>query len=808
MKYGSTLRQHSVSEWEHFNIDYDYLKGLIKQQTTPGTSKDVSISGQEEITDEAFGDTFYKALKAQHDRISLFIRSKSGEIERRLEHIGRNLEQLQNQHASEGPTGRLLVRVVEMYAKIDADVTRKFDHSRFEVAQRTGFSKILKKYKRWTKDTWLEHHFSNAVANSPDSFYQLDLEYLMRQYIDVLTPLRTLFNAPDASPAPVGANGSLSTARISQTAQNGTELDFDLALSIIPLGSCGRKATYWIHTDHIVEVQVLLLQQMHLYPGPNATASPILKDSLETTPKRRKNSTNVHKFSGGEDCVGIIVLDHPESFAIKHNTTTVASSEETVGTSPAKAAGNARWTCSTDAAVAVGLDQASEDVTIAKLKRKHLAAFLDTSVFFKDRKEPALRNRQNGNGDEDLKANITATRQWLMKHKEVRPIAGICSKRTRFVGLHNNSAGGIWATMDRDVFMKDSLHKDLNDEDRLFEARISSAQVPHAVLEVRCEGNHSAALIQTLDRTHLVERLHGFSLEKHAVWACCKLSAMSTPFWVPLLDKDIKKLPLPVGRQRRKANSAFTSRNVAFPATSTNTLVEPMPLQACRKKPKPYSEYPPFVQLQLVRRSYWNEYDNVGPEDEGYYIYVDSETSDKFPSQEYFEAWVVKARKLFGIRGAPEAVSGLSTVHSSGDETVEESYGTFAVRDPHRRTEILHTIRQETERERRSLLNEIQQDKAEMPELYLHSACLAMAVILNVMMGMMAMTNRKKERGVIDTVIQYGSPCNFLLCTIGVISMKARGERKGWLHQSVVLLVAIGNVLVDVLLLTWVFHGP
>jgi len=62
----------------------------------------------------------------------------------------------------------------------------------------------------------------------------------------------------------------------------------------------------------------------------------------------------------------------------------------TTETSQAKAAGNTRWTYSGNAAVAVGLSQASKDVTIAKLKMKHLAAFLDTSVSFKDRKELEL----------------------------------------------------------------------------------------------------------------------------------------------------------------------------------------------------------------------------------------------------------------------------------------------------------------------------------------------------------------------------------------------------------------------------------
>lgn len=65
-----------------------------------------------------------KVLQAQHDRINLFVRSKSGEIERRLEHISKSLEELRRKRSTDAPGVRLPARTVERYAKIDADVTR------------------------------------------------------------------------------------------------------------------------------------------------------------------------------------------------------------------------------------------------------------------------------------------------------------------------------------------------------------------------------------------------------------------------------------------------------------------------------------------------------------------------------------------------------------------------------------------------------------------------------------------------------------------------------------------------------------
>ena len=261
-------------------------------------------------------------------------------------------------------------------------------------------------------------------------------------------------------------------------------------------------------------------------------------------------------------------------------------------------------------------------------------------------------------------------------------------------------------------------------------------------------------------------------------------------------------------------------------------FVGPPPLKAFHKKSKRYAEYP-LIQAESERQRYWNEYNHPESEDGGYYIFVDPKASDKFPGQEFFKAWAAKTRKLFGIRDAPEEVSGLSTAECSNGKPADESpiatpksYGTFAsktkvplhkgyfsgsfrtLRDPHREDEALHTTGRETERESRNLLSEIQirQHKAELTKLYLSSACISMAIVLDVILSMMTITNRKKERDVVDNVVLFGTICNLLLCVIAVIIMETRSGRPGWLCQSVVHLIVVGNVVVDVLLLRWVFN--
>jgi SPX domain protein involved in polyphosphate accumulation len=272
-------------------------------------------------------------------------------------------------------------------------------------------------------------------------------------------------------------------------------VDFDLALSVTPLGSRGSRATYWIHPDHIVEVEVLLLQHMRLHAGSNANASPLLDDSPIATPSRRKSSTTVDKYLNNEDNVGLIVLDNPESFAKKQNASTIGSNEEATGVPQVKAAGNARWSSSGDAVVAVGLKtdqdvQDLEQIKVVKMKRKYVEAFLGGS--------------EEANQATDSPHSGAQVQKWLAEHEDIKPIADIFSKRTRFVGLHNGQSGGMWATLDTQILVKNPLPKDLKSNERFSDAHVDATSFPHAVLEVRRENNQSAALIQTLDNSHLV----------------------------------------------------------------------------------------------------------------------------------------------------------------------------------------------------------------------------------------------------------------------------------------------------------------
>ncbi|KAF2004945.1 hypothetical protein P154DRAFT_425413 [Amniculicola lignicola CBS 123094] len=861
MKYGDTLRQRSIPEWGHYNIDYDYLKDLIKHQTTPGAGKALSIPGQGETTERAFLDTFFKVLKGQHERINLFIKSKTGEIAHRLEHAGKKLQQLDAQRASRGAGAALSARTVEKYARLDADVIKAGEEirslSRFRTVQRTGFVKILKKYRRWTRDAELEQRFKEDVSSDPDSFFELDLGYLLDQYIDVLGALRASVSGGPSNSPPEHGKSQSSADRIARASVEGSDLDFDVALSITPLGQRGGRAVYWVHVDNILEVSVLLLEHLRLRTDPTSTVS--TTSSPYATPQRRKSSITADKQLSNEGDCGLIVLDDPESYARKHNSTTIGFGEETTGAIPTRAIDHARWTSSGDAALVVGLQANrsspdSDKVQIAKLERKCLASILNSST-----QEDIV---PESSGTQKQADDSAGAQRWLAEHTNVKPVVGICSKRTRFIGLDNSPAGGLWATLDREIFMKESLYETLKSNDWLAAARDEAFTFPHAILEVRREGNQSASLMKILDNSHLVQRVWGFSLETHALWTCSETSALSEPIWASLLESDIRKLPAPVKRQRRKASvvgdsSAHTSppqtstsatsvtdgqtsplfsRNGESSHTSAPDFMEPPPLRSFRKKSHRAKFKEPLpVQIEEASPSqrYWNEYDHPESEDEGYYIYIDPNAEVKFPGQELMENWVRKTKNLlhFGKSDAESPCLSPDYGTSDDDETADESvtayaraYGTMPIehrkpsvegyfsslfrglRDPRRDAQTLTNMRQQTERERQSLLAEIhiRQHEREMTKLRFYSTCLAAAVVLDVILSILTMTSRRKERGVVDSAILFGTISNLLLLAVAVLSMRTRQERLGWIHQGFVFAVVLGVVVGDILLLHWV----
>jgi hypothetical protein len=66
------------------NVDYDAVKQLIKECTTSGKGKAIAIDIPGQGDDAASEKRLLKVLVAEHERVELFVKSKSNEIQGRL----------------------------------------------------------------------------------------------------------------------------------------------------------------------------------------------------------------------------------------------------------------------------------------------------------------------------------------------------------------------------------------------------------------------------------------------------------------------------------------------------------------------------------------------------------------------------------------------------------------------------------------------------------------------------------------------------------------------------------------------------
>ncbi|CZT45000.1 uncharacterized protein RSE6_05268 [Rhynchosporium secalis] len=202
MKYGQTFLAESVPQWAAYNVDYDDLKNLIKVNTIKDQATAIVIPGQADPGLEKFENAFYNELSNQHDRVDLFVKSKSDEVGRRLQHLQKVVLRLLAR------TSRTLDHDIpqkqrDKFAKYIVQIERCGDDianlQRFVKAQRVAFHKITKKYKKWTGSGTLGERFNEQVLGNPKSFVRRDFSPLLSQYQDLSVNLRSS-TPPDSEP--------------------------------------------------------------------------------------------------------------------------------------------------------------------------------------------------------------------------------------------------------------------------------------------------------------------------------------------------------------------------------------------------------------------------------------------------------------------------------------------------------------------------------------------------------------------------------------------------------------------------------
>jgi len=406
--------------------------------------------------------------------------------------------------------------------------------SRYIGAQQLGFVKLLKKYKKWTNSTGLEQRFKDQVISKPNSLWKADLTHLLEIWTDVLTVVRASTldaqhrTSRPASPVPrrnpvsfsQRQRSDLVASSVSQVVASNSHVKFDTVFAVTPRGDRGSRAIYWVHSDYVLQLQVLLFQHFRpLLPKTRSIRSQSTASSIASSRKSSLGQLDSISPHDREAYAGFCVIDDLERFVRSHNSAPVADTEDPLEMRK-RGMGSSRWTYQSEANIF--LDPAPEDresragdAMMVRVKRKRLQSFFNLDQPFASRRNSS-NDHESSPSSPSLNTNtekLDNTRSWLMKHRNVKPLAGACSRRARYVGTQNDAASGHWAVLDQDITMAQSLHNEIVEADWPSNMQRHAERFPHALLEVRQEGECPVDIIGILDASHLVSLVCQYTLK-------------------------------------------------------------------------------------------------------------------------------------------------------------------------------------------------------------------------------------------------------------------------------------------------------
>ena len=840
MKFGETLYQRSVPKWSAYNVKYNELKDLIKSRTSSGTAVPVSIPSVGVSRWQPLENDLFRVISAEYENVALFLHSKQGEIERRLSHLEKQVHSAKRA-VEHGALDRPILQA-RKYQKLLRDADGIGDEienlSRFANVQKTAIRKILKKYRKWTGSTALQHRLDVEVFSSG----ALQVDYA--EYLGRLSAQSTTISSDLAGPMLAGHDVSRRGSVAKTAIHNATSrsrskmlnehsakgsLDHDAALATVPYSEVAGSAYFWIHPDNLEQAETLILRHMRTV-GPQSSAS--------RTPTSVENASDSDVRQNH-----LAFFDNAQRFG-----------QDRSISKPSRAALTARWTPATEALITLtSLTPKSAESETLKVKRKDLASTL--------KREPAskLGFRQSA---------AAKIRDYLSEHRDVKPLAELHSSRSRYIGINNSNEVGTWATLDSSITIATCDEQQLGDVNADAE---SGEAFPHAIFFVRWEFSRVPELVRILDASHLAERLDDFSTEEAAVYTICK--DLKQPEWVEHLSHDIRRVPPVMPRKPSTTNprirtsplpsmpestgpsstdgptdSVFSAGLGNSSATSvaespgvsqresspTGALkaISPLREKAKKKRKRARIVAPPSPEPRPQR--YWNEFDDGESDtnvDEGYAIYVNPDESS-FPGAE-------TVSRAFGAmcsslsKGKGRIVSWLPLTKADAAPPNERTPLIFSTRSQPSSTDAdLESSESESDdyftrsrtQKRRSASSSSnrwfawqkyrphqpltrRQKALEATLFQFYGGLLAVSYVLLIMAAILLSTGRRKKVLEVDAGVVAGVMVAEACATASIVLLCMRRQRLSVLHYGLVAINITTIIVLGIAELTLMFAG-
>ncbi|KAL4875541.1 VTC domain-containing protein [Aspergillus karnatakaensis] len=505
MRYGKTLRNSIYPPWSKHYIDYNRLKGLLREHDVIGDDSDTESSWTEQ-DEEAF---VQELLNVQLDKVNAFQVETSQQLRDRTAAVEEKLRPLANTE-SEAPKVEEEERIkVASEALTDLDDITK-EVSELEKYSRINFTGFLKAAKKHDRKRGARYRVRPLlqVRLSQLPFNSEDYSPLVRRLSVMYSFVREILSTSTVEPERGFGQDNYSSFK------------------------------FWIHADNMLEVKTLILRKLPV---------------LIYNPKSSKELES----HADDPTITSLYFDNPQ---FDLYTQKVARSAE---------AGSLRlrWTGNLQEKPPIYLekkivtsDNLSKEVKV-QLKQKHVKEFLDGDYHLE---KQVHRMEDMGNGEvehaESLKRDVEELHAFI-KDNNLQPMLRANYTRTAFqipgddrirISLDTNLALIREDSLDEERPCRDAneWHRtDIDDSGMEYPfPAIRTGEIvrfPHGLLEIKLRGSaaHNSEWVKDLMVSHLVKEAPRFSKFAHGVAQLFEDHVNSFPFWLPELDNDIRRDP-------------------------------------------------------------------------------------------------------------------------------------------------------------------------------------------------------------------------------------------------------------------------